>query len=83
MLGGKQRIVDKHMLAKVFKIFHTRETKVNQVEMFDARVIFADIVDKILDIYNTNERWVVKKMISKYANRIVAILPIIYQKDKV
>ncbi len=35
------------------------------------------------DTYNTNEGWVVKKMRSKYVNRIVVILPIIYQKDKV
>jgi hypothetical protein len=43
----------------------------------------ADIPNRILDIYNTNERWVVKKMRSKYVNKIVAILPIIYSKDKV
>jgi hypothetical protein len=51
--------------------------------MFDAKVALANIVDRVLDTYNTNERWVVKKMRSKYANRIVAILPIIYWKDKV
>jgi hypothetical protein len=43
----------------------------------------ADIVDRVLDTYNTNERWVVKKMKPKYVNRIFAILPIFYQKDKV
>jgi hypothetical protein len=42
-----------------------------------------DIIDKVPDTYNTNEGWVVKKMKSKYANKIVAILLIIYQKDKV
>jgi hypothetical protein len=46
--------------------------------MFDAIVALVDIADRIFDIYNTNEGWVVKKMKSKYANRIVAILPIIY-----
>jgi hypothetical protein len=51
--------------------------------MSDVRVTLANIASKIPGIYNTNERWVVKKMRSEYANRIVAILPIIYQKDKV
>jgi hypothetical protein len=51
--------------------------------MFDARITLANIVNRVLDTYNTNEGWVVKKMRSKYANRIVAILPIIYWKDKV
>jgi hypothetical protein len=51
--------------------------------MFDARVALANIVDRVPNIYNTNERWVVKKTRLKYANRIVAILPIIYKKDKV
>ncbi len=51
--------------------------------MSNVRVALAKIVDRILDTYNTNEGWVTKKMKSKYANRIVAILLIIYQKDKV
>jgi hypothetical protein len=51
--------------------------------MFNARVTLVKITYKMLEIYNTNERWVVKKMKSKYANRLVDILPIIYQKDKV
>jgi hypothetical protein len=42
-----------------------------------------NIVDKVPDRYNTNEGWVVKKMKPKYVNRIAAILPIIYKKDKV
>jgi hypothetical protein len=50
--------------------------------MSNARVALANIADRVPNTYNTNERWVVKKMKSKYANRIVAILPIIYQKDK-
>jgi hypothetical protein len=41
--------------------------------MLDARVALANIIDKVLDIYNTNEGWVVKKMRLEYA-----ILPIIY-----
>jgi hypothetical protein len=48
-----------------------------------ARVALTNIVNKVPDTYNTNERWVVKKMKPKYVNRIVAILPIIYHKDKV
>jgi hypothetical protein len=46
--------------------------------MFNAIITLIDIADRILDIYNTNEGWVVKKMRSKYANIIVVILPIIY-----
>jgi hypothetical protein len=51
--------------------------------MLDVRITLVDIVDKVLDTCNTNEGWVVKKMRSKYANKIAAILSIIYQKDKV
>jgi hypothetical protein len=51
--------------------------------MSDAIITLAEIVDKALDTYNTNEGWVVKRMSSKYVNRIVANLLIIYQKDKV
>jgi hypothetical protein len=75
--------MDKHVLAKVFRICHIGETKANQVEMSDAKVALVDIANRILNTYNTNEGWVVKKMRSKYANKIAAILPIIYQKDKV
>jgi hypothetical protein len=46
--------------------------------MSDAKVALVDITYWILDIYNTNEGWVVKKIILEYANRIVVILPIIY-----
>jgi hypothetical protein len=49
--------------------------------MSNAKVALIDIVNKVP--YNTNEGWVVKKMRSKYANRIATILPIIYLKDKV
>jgi hypothetical protein len=52
--------------------------------MFDAKVALVDIIDSVPNIYNTNEEWVVKKMRSEeHANRIIAILPIIYYKDKV
>jgi hypothetical protein len=51
--------------------------------MFNAKVTLADITDRVPNTYNTNERWVVKKMKLEYANRIATILPIIYQKDKV
>ncbi len=34
--------------------------------MSDARIIVVNIADRVLDTYNTNERWVVKKMRLKY-----------------
>jgi hypothetical protein len=51
--------------------------------MFDAKVTLVDIANRIPNIYNTNEGWVVKKTRSEYVNRIISILLIIYQKDKV
>jgi hypothetical protein len=51
--------------------------------MSNAKVALVKITNRILNIYNTNEGWVVKKMRLEYANRIATILPIIYQKDKV
>jgi len=51
--------------------------------MFNAIITLVDKIDKVLNIYNTNEGWVVKKMRSHYVNRIASILLIIYQKDKV
>jgi hypothetical protein len=48
--------------------------------MLNAKVALIDIVDRVPDTYNANEEWVVKKMKSKYVNRIVAILSIIYKK---
>jgi hypothetical protein len=51
--------------------------------MSNVRVALANITDKVPNTYNTNEGWVVKKMRSEYANKTVAILSIIYQKDKV
>ncbi len=64
-------------MVEAFKIYHI-ERHANQVEMSNARITFTDIVDKILDTYNTNEGWDVKKIMLEYVNRIVAILPIIY-----
>jgi len=83
MLGDGQRTIDKHVLTEVFKICHIKETKTDQAEMSDARIASADIANRVLDTYNINEGWVVKKMRYEYANRVAAILPIIYQKDKV
>jgi hypothetical protein len=83
MLGEEQKVIDKHLLTEVLKIYHIGKTKVDHVEMSDAKVELVDIADRVLDIYNTNEGWVVKKTRSEYANRIAIILPIIYQKDKV
>jgi hypothetical protein len=51
--------------------------------MSDARIALVEIINRVIDTYNTNEGWVVKKMRLEYANRIVVIQPIIYQKDKV
>jgi hypothetical protein len=65
-------------LVEILKIFHIGETKANRVEMFDVKVALAKIANRVLDIYNTNERWVVKKMRLEYANKIIAILLIIY-----
>jgi hypothetical protein len=55
----------------------------DHAEMSDAKVALANISNRVPNTYNTNERWVVKKMRSEYANIIATILPIIYQKDKV
>jgi hypothetical protein len=46
--------------------------------MFDAKVALVEIINRLPNTYNTNEGWVVKKMRSKFVNRIVAIMPIIY-----
>jgi len=53
-------------------------TKADQAEMLNAKVTLLDIIVRISNTYNINERWVVKKMKSKYVNGIVAILLIIY-----
>ncbi len=83
MLGEEQIIIYKHVLVNFFRICHIGETEADQAKMFDARITLAKLVDRVHDTYNTNERWVVKKMTSEYANRIFFNLPIIYQKDKV
>jgi hypothetical protein len=51
--------------------------------MLNVIVALVDIINMVLDTYNTNESWVVKKMKPEYLNMIVAIMPIIYKKDKV
>jgi hypothetical protein len=51
--------------------------------MSNAIVALADILDKVTYTYNTNERWVIKKMRVYYVNGITTILPIIYKKYKV
>ncbi len=78
MLGDEQRIIDKHALVEVLRICHTRKTKADQAKMFNAIIALENITNRVLDNYNTIEGWVVKKMKSKYANRIVAILSINY-----
>ncbi len=51
--------------------------------MPNPKIALANITNRVQDIYNTNEKWVVKKMKPKYVNKIVAIFPIIYQKYNV
>jgi hypothetical protein len=51
--------------------------------MSNVIVALVDIVERVPNIYNTDERCVVEKMILEYVNKIVAIFPIIYQIDKV
>ncbi len=46
--------------------------------MSNAKVALTKIVNRILDTYNTNEGWVIKKMRLEYPNRNVDILLIIY-----
>ncbi len=83
MLGDGQREIDKHVLAKVFRICHTRKKEVDQVEMSNARVALANIIDRVPNIYNINGGCIVKNTRLEYVNGIVIILLIIYQKDKV
>jgi hypothetical protein len=71
------------MLVEVLKICHTRKTKADHAKMSNARITLANIDYIILDTYNTNGGWVVRKMRSKYVNKIIANFPIIYQKYKV
>jgi hypothetical protein len=47
MLEEEHRIINKHLLAKVFKIYHTRETEADQVEMLNAKMALANITDKL------------------------------------
>jgi hypothetical protein len=74
MWGEEQRIMDKYVLAKVFRICHIGEAKANQAKMFNAKVALAEITDKVPDTYNTNEGWIMKKMRLEYVNKIVAIV---------
>jgi hypothetical protein len=82
-MTGEQIIIDKHLLVEVLKICHIGEKKADKAKMSNVIIVLADIVHKVPYTYNTNERWVVKKMKLGYVNWIVVILPIIYQKDKV
>jgi hypothetical protein len=78
MMAQEQKIINRHLLVEVLKIYHTCETEVDQAKMLDARIALANIADMVPNTYNTNEGWVVKKMKPKYVIRIIAILPIIY-----
>jgi hypothetical protein len=72
VLRDEQRIINNHVLVEVFKIYHIGKIEVDQAKMFDARVTLADITNKVLDIYNNNEGWVVKKMRS---SMLIELLP--------
>ncbi len=45
MLGDEQKIVDKHMLVEVSRIYHTGETNADQAKMFNARIALVEIVE--------------------------------------
>jgi hypothetical protein len=51
--------------------------------MSNVRVALTNIINKVRNSCNTNDRWVVKKMKQECVNRIVTILPFIYQKNMV
>ncbi len=51
MLGEKQRVIDKHLLVEILKIYYIRKTEADHVEMFDAKVELVDIANRVLDIY--------------------------------
>ncbi len=82
-MAKEQKYINQHLLVEVIEICHIGETKVGQVEMSNVKVALVDIVERVLNTYNTNEGWIVKKMKLEYVNMIVVILPIIYEKDKV
>jgi hypothetical protein len=46
--------------------------------MLNVKVTLTYTIDKVMDIYNTNEGWVVNNMRLKYVNKIATIFPIIY-----
>jgi len=83
IMAGEQIIIDKHLLVEVLKFCHIGEKKLDKAKMSNVIITLANIVHKVPYTYNTNERWVVKKMKLGYVNWIVAILSIIYQKNKV
>jgi len=50
--------------------------------MSDVKVALANIIDKVPNTYNTNERWVVKKIKSKYAHKLLQFCPLSILKNK-
>jgi hypothetical protein len=42
---------------------------VDDAKMSNAKVALANIADRVLNTYNTNEGWVVKKMRLEYVNK--------------
>ncbi len=47
MLGDEQRIIDKHVLAKVLRLCHTKETEADQAKMFNGKVALANIINRV------------------------------------
>ncbi len=79
-MAEEQRIINRHLLAEVLKICHISEIEVDQVKIPNAKIALADITNRVQDTYNTNERWVVKKMKLEYGNKIVVICPLYIKK---
>jgi hypothetical protein len=55
MLGEEQKVINKHLLSKVSKIYHIGKIEADKVEMFDVKVALGNITNKVCAIYNTNE----------------------------
>ncbi len=45
-MAEEQKIINRHLLAEVFKICHTCEIKADQAKMSNARVVLANITNR-------------------------------------
>ncbi len=59
MVVEKQKIINRHLLAKVLKNCHISETEVDKAKLSNARIIVVNIPNRVPNTYNTNEKWVV------------------------